>query len=262
MTAISVVGWLLFAWRARLTFGSTYEEYLQAAKGAPLQITYLTLGLGISLAAIDFRRFLSRLGAAAFATFVVIGFPIGLRGEVLFPCAVVAAVIATRRSMPGLKVTLPVVVLLLSVIAIVSQTRAGNRDNVQFSPMAGLSEMGSSLQVVSGAISWHTIGSEPFANGGSYIAPIADAVDRYLLREPVTPERQNSAYMSTQVSQRIGSVGGSIIGEAYHNFSTWGAAAVLFLCGYGLGALNRLATRRVLWLAAAIIASFVFQLLV
>ena len=262
ITVVSVLGWLLFAWRAGLGFGSTYPEYLQAARGSPLQLTYLAMGLGISLAAVDFHRSLSRAGAVAFAIFILFAFPIGLRGEVLFPCAVVAAVVATRRPMPGVKVMLPVVLILLSTIAVVSQTRAGDREDVRFSPMAGLGEMGGSLQVVAGATSWHMTGSEPFAGGRSYSAPIADAVDRYLLREHVVPESQNPDYMSTQVAERIGNVGGSVIGEAYHNFSEWGALLILFGCGYGLGALNRLATRNVMWLATASVATYIFQLLV
>lgn len=262
ITGLSVLGWLLFAWRAGLGFGSTYPEYLQAARGSPLQLTYLALGLGISLAAVDFHRTLSRVGAAAFAVFVAFAFPLGLRGEVLFPCAVVAAVVATRRPMPKLRVMLPIIIIMLSIISVVSQTRTGDRDNVEFSPMAGLGEMGSSLQVVAGAISWHTPGHEPFAAGKSYAAPIMDAVDRYLLREPVVPEKQNQNYMSTQVAERIGNVGGSVIGEAYHNFSLWGAAIILFGWGFCLSALNRLATGHVLWLATASIATYIFQLLV
>lgn len=262
IAGLSALVWLLFAWRSGLGLGSTYQDYLQAARGNPLQLTYYALGLGISLAAVDLRRTLARLGAASFALFVLVAFPLGLRGEVLFPFAVVAAVVATQRPMPRLRVALPVALLLLSVIAIVSQTRQGETSGVIVSPISGLSEMGSSLQVVAGSISWHTSGSEPFAGGRSFIAPISDAIDRYILRESVLPERQNSDYMSTQVAERIGNVGGSIVGEAYHNFSSIGAVAILFVWGYLLGTLNRLATRHVLWLTTAVVLTFAFQLLV
>lgn len=262
IAGLSALVWLLFAWRSGLGLGSTYQDYLQAARGNPLQLTYYALGLGISLAAVDLRRNLARLGAMGFALFVLVAFPLGLRGEVLFPCAVVAAVVATQRSMPRLRVAIPVALLLLSTIAVVSQTRQGETSGVNVSPISGLSEMGSSLQVVSGAISWHTSGNEPFAGGKSFIAPISDAFARYVLRQSVIPERQNSDYMSTQVAERIGNVGGSIVGEAYHNFSSLGAVAILFGWGYLLGTLNRLATRHVLWLTAAIVLTFAFQLLV
>jgi O-antigen/teichoic acid export membrane protein len=85
---------------------------------------------------------------------------------------------------------------------------------------------------------------------------------RYVLGGTPVPESQNHSQMSTQVAERVGDVGGSIVAEAYHNFTVFGMLVLLLLCGLGLGWVNERARRGGAWLAAAGVSGYVFLLLV
>lgn len=265
MAILSVIAWMAFALKERLILAS-YAEYLEAKSAYPLQLLYYVLGLGLVLAMVDYRRWLARSALAAFGIFTIVGFPLGLRGEVLFPLAAGATLVAMQRRMPRPRTLLIAVVVLLIPITVVSQTRQSDHANlgsVSFSPLNGLSELGLTLEVVSTTVDWHHFRGEGYDWGRTYLVPVEDSFKRYVLLRSPRPESTNSAYMSTQISKRAGNIGGSIVGEAHHNFGIPGALAILFLWGGLLSGLNAAARRRGgLWIAGAGWLCFVFLLIV
>lgn len=264
LTVLAVAAWLAFAAREGLGPRTPYTTYLEVKSAYPLQLLYYVLGLGLTLALVQYKTWPARVATASFIVFALIAFPLGLRGEVLFPLAVGTTLVAMQRRMPGPKILAVAAVVLLVPIAVVSQTRQADVDlgQVSFSPLGGLSELGYSLQVVSATVEWHDTLDESYDWGATYWAPIEDAANRYVLFREVTPESQNDAHMSTQVSARVGGVGGSIVAEAYHNFTVVGAIACLFIWGGLLGWLNRRARGGGAWMVGAGVAGYVFLLLV
>lgn len=264
LTVLAVGAWLAFAVKEGLGPRTPYTTYLEVKSAYPLQLLYYVLGLGLTLALVDIRTWPARVAAASFVVFALIAFPLGLRGEVLFPLAVGTTLVAMQRKMPGPRFLAVAAVVLLVPIAVVSQTRQADVDlgQASFSPLGGLSELGYSLQVVSATVEWHDTLDESYDWGGTYWAPIEDAANRYVLFREVTPESQNEAHMSTQVSSRVGGVGGSIVAEAYHNFTVLGAIVCLFLWGALLGWLNRRARGGGAWVVGAGVDGYIFLLLV
>lgn len=234
LVVLAVGQWFIFAQQYGLTPASRYADYLAVASNAPLQLIYIVAGIGLCfVASVPFGRS-SMLAVLAFASFAVVGFPIGLRGEVLFPLAAAAPLIAERVRVRSGAIVMGGTIL-LAVSALVSRARQGEPIGIRdLSPLSGLAELGSSLQVVAHVFQWQDeLGVSPVA-GASYAAPVLDAFSRYALREPVLPESLNSDYMSTQVAQRVGNIGGSVLGEAQYNFGILGAVVILALWGIAL----------------------------
>ena len=262
----AALAWLLFAARSGLTFSSSYEDYLAAKATAPLQLVYYLLGLGLVFASTGHERTLPKAAYVLFAIFAAIAFPIGLRGEVLFPLAAGLGVLAYRRKLPGWKSTLVLATALLVPITVVSQTRQEGLGNagtaLSFSPLAGLAELGRSLQVLQVTIAWHGTNQEPFMLGSTYWTPTVDQVRKYVLRASPADYTTNIHYMSTEVSERVGNIGGSVIAEGYHNFGPWGAVLILFLWGVFIASLENRAHLTAVRLAVAGSVAFSFELLV
>lgn len=264
LAVLAVAAWLGFAATEGLRPWTPYATYLEVKSAYPLQLLYYAMGLGLTLALVDYRTWPARAAAVSFVVFALIAFPLGLRGEVLFPLAISTTLVAMQTKMPRARILVIAAVVLLVPITVVSQTRQTDVDlgQVSFSPLGGLSELGYSLQVVSATVEWHDTLDESYDWGSTYWAPIEDAANRYLLFREVTPESQNDAHMSTQVASRVGGVGGSIVAEAYHNFTVLGSTVWLLLWGALLGWLNRRARSGGPWVVAAGIAGYVFLLLV
>lgn len=231
---ISSLSWMRFAFGAGLGFGSSYADYLESAAGTPLQSMYFLISLSLAMAVVDLRSKLTRLALVAFALFVAVAFPLGLRGEVLFAVVVAGSVLALTRKMPRWWVTIALVVLLLMPVAIVSETRQETRTAAAqevASPVRALGELGGSIGVVTETVRWHDTQREAFANGRTYWAPTRDAFVRFVLRRPVGNTSRDPDYMATKISERVGNIGGSIVGEAYHNYGSWGVFWILLAWG-------------------------------
>ena len=263
VTMIGVLAWLAFFYRSGLGLSANYDEYLRASSTGPLQLIYFALGLGFCWAAIEYRSRPSMVAAFFFLVFAFIGFPIGLRGEVLFPIAAAVAIVAMHRAMPRWWVLAIAAIVALSAAAVVSVTRQGSDEIPDLArlPLTGLSEMGRSLEVVDATIVWEAGGQSPYY-GMTYVAPMSDAFTRYVLRQPVTDPSSNPNYMSTQVSADRGAIGGSIIAEAYNNFRLPGVVVILGFWGWLIAKTDALARRRSDFLPWAATLTFIFLLLV
>ncbi|MGC4110501.1 MAG: O-antigen polysaccharide polymerase Wzy [Nocardioides sp.] len=259
----AIVAWAVFARQEGIGLGSSYADYLAAKGAAPVQLYYDLIGIGLVLASLDHRRWSTRSLYVAFACFGAVGFPLGLRGEVLFPLAAALTMVAVQRRLPRPRAMLVIGLLVLVPISVVSQTRQSegfDLSHVSYSPLDGLSQLGETLEVVSATVTWHHDLGESYQGGQTYWIPVHDAFVRYVELGTPVPESQNADEMNTQIAHRVGDVGGSIIGEAYHNFTVAGALALLFLWGLGLGWLNERARRDRNWSPIAGLLAFTFLL--
>lgn len=260
---LGCVLWLRFAANAGLGIGTSYSTYLKAIGGTAVASFYYLIALSLPLAMIRYKRPLARVAVLFFGVFAVIGFPLGLRGEVLFTGVVALCVVAMQRRMPGWKVTVAAIVVLLVPIAVVSQTRQDDvsATGISKDPMQGLYEMGGSLRVVSEVVRWNE-SEVPLAMGETYWVPTRDSFRRFILRDKDFDPSTDQGYMATRIITNFGYIGSSIVAEAYLNFGRWGAPAMLLFWGALLSLFARSTDRSVARFAVAIVAATVFQQLV
>lgn len=246
-----ILAFSLAAWLAMVllsggagTLVDSYISFLEATRGAPLMLSYLGAGLGMALLAVGEGGRWRRYGLILFGLWALVAFPLGLRGEVLFPLCGFLAVASMRRRPIGIGKLGLVALALLAAISLVRVLRmAGMGGEVDLAgagnPMDALSELGSSLRPVAATVKWAADG-EAAMGGASYWAPL-ERMLHYLV--PVwdrPPSLEDQRLLNVVVQQRIGAIGFSPIAEAYHNFRDWGPGLVMFLLGALLGRLDRL----------------------
>lgn len=220
-------------------FGS-YIAFLQATSGSGLSIAYMMIGLGLGLAVLGREWPFVRISLVAFLIYGFIAFFLGLRGEVLFPLAVAASVLALRMRMARGITVVSVLILVLSLINGAKNIRtsglAGDRvDLSAFTPLGALAELGSSLRVVAHSVIWHEQQGDPYRNGDTYTVSIVRLMES--LFSPLGSPQAASDFrmMNSEVMERSGAIGGSIIAEAFHNFGVSGVFAVAGLAGLIFG---------------------------
>jgi oligosaccharide repeat unit polymerase len=245
LVCAGLAGWLYFAFKAGLTPGSSYLYYLGIKQIFPLQLVFYLFGVGFPWACIKTDWAPSKVAIAVFVAFGLFAFPIGLRGEVLFPLAAAAAILAFKHRLPKGPLTLVLATVLLAAIAAISATRAKGLSNVQlafadFSPLKAMAELGSSLRVVASVISWQLARGEHQYYGSTYLYPLLDSFRRYILFVPFPPENQRF-FFNAVIADRVGTIGGSMIGEAILNFGYPGMIVIMFLAGLALARLNVIA---------------------
>lgn len=255
--------WSAFALQAGLSLTSDYLDYLAAARGTnvPVQLSYYLIGIGLVLSAVDSRLFVSRLLVALFVLFSLYAFPLGLRGEILFPLMAYMAVRVYRRDSPRPVATVAIGVLVLLATAVVAITRTGQGsvtvDLILNSPRLALAELGGSLYVFVVTAGWHIVAGESYAGGVTYLGPFLVAWNRYVLRTVAPEEGLESWILSNRIAAEEGQIGGSIYAESFHNFGVWGS--LLFLASIGI-VLGLLASRgktgewTLAWIGIAVLA--------
>lgn len=212
-----------------------YVEYLASVEGTAVEVAYFGIGIGITLVAMNLRAPLPIAGTAAFGVFVVLAFPMGLRGEVLMPLTAAAAVFAYGRPPTTTKVFWIGVVAILSVISVGRQVREVGvgmlkQSPLDWSPIGSLEELGYSVRVVATSVQWHGAQNEPFAHGRTYWTPFMRLLQS-LFGMQKTPADTDYGLMNVEISDRVDTIGGSIIGEAHHNFGALGVIIIMFLWG-------------------------------
>src|SRR5699024_3301914 len=65
----------------------------------------------------------------------------------------------------------------------------------------------------------------------TYLVPIQRIFQRVLWLERI-PGDQDYGLMNVEVADRVGQIGGSMLGEAHHNFGAIGIMFVLFIVGF------------------------------
>ncbi len=261
---LGCVMWLRFAFEADLGIGASYASYLKAVDGTAVASFYYLIALSLPLALISYKRSLARIAVLFFLAFAIVGFPLGLRGEVLFTGVVALCVVGMQRKMPGWRVTVAAIALLLIPIAVVSQTRqeGGAAGGVSTDPMQALYEMGGSVRVVSEVVRWSESNGVPLAMGETYVTPSVHTFRRFVLRTVDFDASTDQGYMATRIINQFGYIGSSIVAEAYLNFGRWAAPLMLAMWGALLSWLTRFTDRSVARFAVAVVGATVFQQLV
>lgn len=253
--AISIAGMLLVVGNVVLWIGlsalalgptfflSSYRDYLDGTAALPFDYILPWLGLGMALTGAGDEQRQTRISLVAFAVFAVLAFPIGLRGEVLFPLAAYVGLRARRHAMPGAVWVVIAAVALLSIIGVVKDVRQVGLDQVDrvatsANPLAAVGELGGTINVVEMSLRWHVENNEPYHGGDTYWGPV-DRLMRQGLGLPYPDADNDYRLMNSEISDREGPIGGSVIAEAHHNFGTGGVLVVPFLLGLGLALLER-----------------------
>lgn len=242
--SLSVLAWFAIAVTTGgfALLGASYQSFLSTTDATYLFATYLLMASGVSLAALASTPKFFRWALIVFGAFALVALPLGLRGEVLFPLTAAALVRSRFVRLPSLTAMLVVGLVALSLASLFKEVRQEglaefSPSSVAVSPAAGLAELGSTVRVVSVVSAWH--GPEPLANGRTYAAPFTRPFRSYVLGQPDIQARSDPDLLNVVIARREGNIGGSIIGEAMHNFGTWGGAAVLGLLGASATLLRR-----------------------
>ena len=242
-----------------LLLGS-YREFLDTANNNATLISYYTMNAGVVLVAATSRTRWHRPAWIAFGLFAVVGFPLGVRGEVLFPLATAAAIASSRGFRMRTGWALVLIVVLLAGISMARQMRqvgVGSMDLEEISarPQDGLAELGTSLHPVQQVVLWREQG-EAFAHGATYWAPV-DRILYYVIpgwtRPPIDLDER---MMSVVIAERAGPIGFSIVAEAYHNFASEGVVVVLLVVGFLFGRIDLWSplTRHQIWVGTLLLA--------
>ncbi|GGO21873.1 hypothetical protein GCM10010980_23430 [Corynebacterium marinum] len=130
----------------------------------------------------------------------------------------------------------------MSIVSLVRQLRKTGLGEFDFtgailSPISAVEEMGFSLRVLHTTISWHEIRNEPFYGGVTYMAPFLRFVEGILGFNRLEGQ-PDYRLMNIEIGERVGQIGGSIIGEAHHNFGFLGIMCVLLAVGVLIGFLT------------------------
>lgn len=241
---VSVTLWFVENTRLNgpLFFLGSYADYLDAVEGSLVGICFMGIGLGLVMCVQWIGSWIARVGILSFAVFAILGFPLGLRGEVLMP--LVAATGVFMKMVYRRPKWLLVVgsFLVLAFITVGRQVRAlglgdAERAEVSIRLLDAIEEMGASMRVLATSVQWHTLAGEPYAGGSTYITPIIRNV-RSVLGLPNLPVDFDYGLFNVEIAARVGNIGGSVIGEAHHNFGTLGVIFVPVAWGFLLAALN------------------------
>lgn len=243
-----VVGWLVAVVRGGgiAALFSDYGNYLEVTRGAPLPIIYLLIGLGGALVAVAPHDRASHVAIGFLFCFAVVAFPLGLRGEVLFPCA---GAIAVRCKVGGVKVgRWKILAILLAVLVAISVVRSSrvesgfSFDGLDLNPINGLAEMGYSLRPVAEVYEWQATGDEPLY-GRTYSRPFERAASRVIPTMDRSPASEDPYIMNVVVAERVGPIGFSPVAEGVVNGGLVGVAGYMFVVGFLLGRLDRARSR-------------------
>lgn len=235
---LSMAGWfyLIFA----VAGPSDYLDYIIFFERSP----FLGSVIGFLHTAIAATFFFACLNARSilpplvvYGLWSVIAFPLGLRGEVLFPLALTLPLLLSLDRLDfHWSVMAAGVVAALSISAFVATVRIGGDPSAtlaQASPLAAIAELGGSLRPSYEVERWlHSYDS--LRLGVTYYAPFERL---FLALFPIAerlPGHADVRLMNVLIMDRAGPFGFSIVAESVINFGLAGAAAVGALLAVGL----------------------------
>lgn len=177
-----------------------------------------------------------------FLAWGLVAFVVGYRGEVLFPIVAHCVVRSRLARMPTGR---PLVVSVVSLLAAISVIRVSRGYGISeyklqwadLSPLEGLTELGFTQYVVEKVWLWHVVLNESYRDGLTYREPFVRLVNA-LTGAGLTESPDHLGLMNVETGSRLGQVGGSLIGEALHNFGPVGAIFVVALVGLTLSLLQ------------------------
>lgn len=229
LIAIAVFGWRSLA--------SPYEDFFTIHNSFSWPVIIVASGIMFQLAGGRDRR--ATLKSILFL-FVPLALPVflaGARTGPLFSSAAMMSLLALRGLHVRLRFLAPAILLLLVAISTVTELRQegvkasferGNQFVTQ-DPLAGLTELGGSLRPVSAAIDYVNNRGR-FFYGSTYLFPFVRQLERFTGRQgnELTDER----FIASRINLLYGSIGFSVVAEAYVNGGIVGV--VLFALSWGL----------------------------
>ncbi|OFW54533.1 MAG: hypothetical protein A2V75_10585 [Actinobacteria bacterium RBG_16_70_17] len=226
-------------------FGRSYEEFFPIHSPFSLALFVIAFGLVLHLAGGRSMRATALTGAWAYAPLALITFLAGARTAPLVTGTVLAVALGYRGYRASRIRLLVVLILILSAIAVVQQTRGLGIQRIRdwpvsqatADPLSGIMELGGSLRPVSTTINYIDIGHGPFLHGSTYVYPVIRAAQRVLLLERDTSEN-DPRLIASYMAQLYGSaMGYSVVAEAYANGGAVGVVSFGLLWGLALGLL-------------------------
>jgi hypothetical protein len=238
-----------------------YTEFIAGSlQSLFLPYVQLFMAIGSVLAILSEGR-CRVVGWWAFWAFAGVAFPLGMRGEVLFPLTVLFALEVRRGFRPRPAAAIAATFTLLTLISAVRQTRQSGVQALfsgdwKMSPVDAVTEMGYSLRPCVEVVSWHAAG-EPFRDGVTFIA-----VPLRMLESIVVPYAASSGYdnrlFNQEIATRVGPIGGSPVAEGYHNFGVMGVVGLMFLFGIVIATFERRASTVLLDAALGVVLIPIF----
>ncbi len=219
---------------------SGYSAYLDAARGDGL-LPYGILAVGIGpVLAIAAGGKARQVAWFLFAVYAALVFPLGLRGEVLFPLVAMLMVEVRRGRRMRPLWTAGGVVAVMTLIGVVRLSRAGGfgalfSTSAVGAPMDAVAEMGYSLRPTVVVLAWHAQG-DPLRGGDTFLAAPARTLERLLGESPPVFDTR---LFNVEILSRVGPIGGSPVAEGYHNFGLAGVVGVMALLGLLIATLTR-----------------------
>lgn len=216
-----------------------YLAFLESAQDSTTGYAIWAVGVGSCLTQIGAVN-VRRAGLAVFIAFAVVLFPLGLRGSVLFP----AAVLVATRSLIGRRVRGPILlsgaVVALVGSAIVRTTRVGGQSNETGAldgVVSTITELGFSIRPTAEVLRWSSMGQDPTWFVSFFAVPIR-------LLESLTgwhggPPSPDLRLFNVKVNELVGAIGGSPVAEGYDAAGTFGVVVVLGAIGFVLARVAR-----------------------
>lgn len=246
LVLVSVATWFAMAvyyggWQI-LT--SPYLTFLSVTEGSGIWFFYFPLGVGLIFLVAAEPAKLRTTGFGIFVVFAMVAFPLGLRGEVLFPMAAAAAMLGMKGRPFSLPVALLVLVLLLSLIAFIRVVRDDGLSGFEYTatqlrPADALTEMGGSIRPVVEILKWHEAG-EGYLYGQSYLAPFDRLLVYFIPGWSRLPADEDQRLLNVVIQKRVGPIGFSIVAEAFKNGGMYGVIIVMGLLGMLFGSFDNL----------------------
>lgn len=250
------IGWRIFLLR--------YRDFLIISTSFSWPIIIMATGIMLQLA--GGRQIRAVLKTIAFL-FIPIIFPVmlaGVRTAPLFTSAAILSVLSLRGLRIPLKLLIPSVFLLLTLIAFIKDVRQQGWESVLIQgeqietqdPLVGLGEMGSSLAPVAASFDYiRTRGG--FFYGETYLFPFIRQFERFAGTPSslATDER----FIAEHVTKRYAAFGFSTVAEAYVNGSVYGVFIFAFMWGAFLSWLTHKAVTsfRLAFLSIVLIPMFI-----
>ncbi|MDT0604077.1 O-antigen polysaccharide polymerase Wzy [Thalassotalea castellviae] len=225
----------------------SYTAYLTVINQSPFVTLlfvyiYLFMGMAVVFVAVSYRPGFGYFYFLAFAIWAVIAFKVGLRGEVMFPTCVAAAILGRRKIPIGtFKLSIMIFIMLIAIVIVKNARLSGDYSKIDnMNPLNALAEMGSSLRTVQEVVKWRNEGFK-LLYGASYWAPFERQLALFLpIERP--PAKKDKRLLNVVVQEKAGPIGFSPVAEAYLNFGEKGIIFIAFILGISLAKFDSLAS--------------------
>lgn len=216
----------------------SYESYRESNAINSSPFTWLIVGSGLSCLAASPPSRIRRIGLIFFAAMAASALLLGVRGAVLYTVLAVVAIAARTGKPPGGLTTILLAIVVLFTIAGIRELRSTGVGSGAIYLQSGsafdsIAELGSTLRPVGESLIWRDQGDNEL-HGASYLAPF----DRALCTLSGTiciPAQDDPRVLNEVVKSRVGSIGFSVIAEAYVDFGVLGVVCVASFLGSLMG---------------------------